>query len=241
MHRKVVASIVVCLLAVMMAVGGIMPPTAAALVPPPTAVSIDPDTRTVSPGDTFSINVLVDSGNYNLLACHVEVGYNAAVFAASAPVYQGLLGAAADVLVEPGSGVVDGLVKYGVTRVAGVGNPAVPVNGALITIDFTVDPDAEPDTYPLEVQNVILKDENNEDLPVDYVFDGEVVIEGGEKGDFTGDDGINFDDFVSFGLAYNSVTGDPNYNPIGDFNGDGEINFDDFVSFGLIYNTCPYA
>ena len=202
-HRKVVASIVVCLVAVMMAVGGIiMPPTAAAS--PPTVVSIDPDTQTVSPGDTFSVNVLVDSGNYNLLACHVEVGYNSAVFTASAPVYQGLLGAAADVLEEPGSGAAGGLVKYGVTRAAGTDNPAEPVNGALIRIDFAVDPAAEPDTYTLDAKNVILKDANNEDLPVDYVFDGEVVIEGGGKGDFNDDGCIYFDDFVSFGLIYNT-------------------------------------
>ncbi len=57
------------------------------------------------------------------------------------------------------------------------------------------------------------------------------------KGDFDGDDEIDFDDFVAFGDAYDSVTGDPNYNVIGDFDEDNEINFDDFVAFGDVYGT----
>jgi len=94
--------------------------------------------------------------------------------------------------------------------------------GVTKTVTFTYDLCA-PDTYAVTINDLAATD----------------VVVNPQKGDFDANGDINFDDFVSFGLAYNSVTGDPNYDPIGDFNDDGEINFDDFVNFGLVYGfTC---
>ena len=200
-HRKAVTIIVACLMAVI-AVGGIMPPTAQAQVPP--FVSIDPDTQTVLPGGTFSIDVVVNSNGELLKACHVEVGYDDTVFTASTPTYEDLLGAV-DILIEPITPVVDGLVQYGVGRVPP--NAAAAESGKFITIEFEVDPAAAPDTYALDVKNVILLDENNNVIPNVEEVDGQVVIGVGMKGDFTGPDGvpdgkIDFFDFGAFCDAY---------------------------------------
>ncbi len=57
------------------------------------------------------------------------------------------------------------------------------------------------------------------------------------KGDFTGDCHVDFDDFQDFAAAYDTVSGDANYNEIGDFNDDGDVDFDDFQDFAAVYNT----
>ena len=63
------------------------------------------------------------------------------------------------------------------------------------------------------------------------------VSEEGIKGDFDGNNEVDFDDFVSFGDCYGSESGDANYNAIGDFDDSGVIDFDDFVAFGDVYGT----
>ncbi|WP_407356971.1 hypothetical protein [Methanolobus sp. WCC5] len=57
------------------------------------------------------------------------------------------------------------------------------------------------------------------------------------KGDYNGDEVVNFFDFVEFAACYNSVMGDSNYNAIFDFNDDGVIDFFDFVEFAGVYQS----
>ena len=57
------------------------------------------------------------------------------------------------------------------------------------------------------------------------------------KGDYNGDEVVNFDDFVEFAACYNSVLGDSNYNAIFDFDEDGDVDFDDFVEFAGVYQS----
>ncbi|MDG6243461.1 MAG: hypothetical protein QCH31_03585 [Methanolobus sp.] len=57
------------------------------------------------------------------------------------------------------------------------------------------------------------------------------------KGDYNGDEVVNFFDFVEFAACYNSVMGDSNYNAIFDFNDDGTIDFFDFVEFAGVYQS----
>jgi len=61
--------------------------------------------------------------------------------------------------------------------------------------------------------------------------------EDGRKGDFDGDGDVDFDDFVEFAAAYNSVSGDANYSSVFDFDNDGDVDFDDFVEFAGVYET----
>ena len=58
------------------------------------------------------------------------------------------------------------------------------------------------------------------------------------KGDFDGNDVIDFDDFIAFADCYGATSCvDPIYNAIGDFNDDCKIDFDDFIAFADVYGT----
>jgi len=143
--------------------------------PPPTtpaSVSISPSSTTTSLGDSFTIQLVIDSTVYKLLACHVEINYDSNVFTAGTITEAGLLGT--DILTEPGSGATDGLVKYGITRVAG--NTPVPVSGTLISITFTVSDTASSGSYSLDLNNLRLKNENNNEIVQVVDHDGVVVI-----------------------------------------------------------------
>ena len=198
---------------------------------PPT-MSIDPQSQTVAPGKSSSVDVVVDSSTHNLKACHVEVSYDPAIFTDVSVDENGLLGT--DILTEPGSGATDGLVKYGVTRLSG--NEPVPVSGDFITISFTVSDTAATGNYALNVHSSVLKDETGATIPGVVENDGTLDITA-TKGDFDGDNDVDFDDFVAFGDCYGSDTGDANYNAIGDFDDSSVIDFDDFVAFGDVYGT----
>ncbi|SFM23312.1 hypothetical protein [Methanolobus profundi] len=67
--------------------------------------------------------------------------------------------------------------------------------------------------------------------------EGAVFSGDGTKGDFDNNGVINFTDLSAFGLAYNSVTGDANYDPLADFDNNGVVDFTDLSAFGLVYNT----
>jgi hypothetical protein len=73
-----------------------------------------------------------------------------------------------------------------------------------------------------------------------YMNGGVPVVEppvGEMKGDYDGNEIVNFDDFVEFAACYNSVMGDSNYNAIFDFDEDGDVDFDDFVEFAGVYQS----
>jgi len=58
--------------------------------------------------------------------------------------------------------------------------------------------------------------------------------------DVNGDGWVNYPDFVQVYTAYNSIIGDPAYNPAADVNRDGCVGYNDFVGVYTHYNTaCP--
>jgi len=138
------------------------------------SVAIYPASKTgLSPGDTFSIDLLVDSVDYNLRACTLDLTYNSTAFTVDSVTYQNLLGT--EVLESPDTGVTDGRIRYGVARKTAV-NPSEPVSGTFITVNFTVNPEAASDTYTLLLSNVTLKDENKDDIPDVTTSDGTVTV-----------------------------------------------------------------
>ena len=141
--------------------------------PTPTFVSIIPSSTTISPGDTFTIDVVIDSATNNVKVCHVEVSYDSTVFTAGTITEAGLLGT--NILTEPGSGASDGIVKYGLSRQLLAGNPAVPVSGTFISITFEVSQTASPDSYSLTIDATLL-DENKVPIPGVVENDGLVII-----------------------------------------------------------------
>jgi hypothetical protein len=196
-------------------------------------VSIDPASTTgLSPSDTFSIDVLVNSTSYNLRACTVDLTFNSSALTADSVTYKDLLGTATDILESPDSDIIAGRVRYGVARKLAV-NPSEPESGTFITVNFTVNPGASNGTYTLHLTNVTLKDENNTAIPDVMVSDGTVTV--AAKGDFDGDEDVDFDDFVEFAGAYGTSEGNPTYTAIADFDNDGDVDFDDFVEFAGVY------
>ena len=59
----------------------------------------------------------------------------------------------------------------------------------------------------------------------------------GCTGDQNGDSKINFNDFVMFAYAYNTHTGDANYNVLADLNSNGVVDFNDFTVFASVYGV----
>ena len=69
----------------------------------------------------------------------------------------------------------DGLVEYGITRLAG--NTPVPVSGTLISITLEVSDAASPGSYNLDLNNLMLVDENNDEIAATLDNDGTVIVE----------------------------------------------------------------
>lgn len=135
-------------------------------------VNVIPASITKSPGDSFTMQLVIDSTIYNLMACHIELSYDSSAFTAGTITEEGLLGT--DILVEPGSGVTDGLVKYGLARI--LGNPAVPVSATFICITFEVSDAASPGSYSLNVEATLL-DENNSEIAGVVTNDGLITVQ----------------------------------------------------------------
>ncbi len=188
---------------------------------------IDPPSQTAAPGDTFAIDVVVNTADYSLRGCEVEVKYNSDVMSTSTGqiTENNLLGG-----LEIGPNVENGRISYALASDTAVSD----VSGSMMTIGFTVSETATlGNTYDIAITKAELRDKNNEKISPVITDNGTVTI--GRKGDFNGDREIGLSDFVEFAVVYNSEEGDPNYNVIGDFNDSGGIDFDDFVAFGDVY------
>ena len=57
--------------------------------------------------------------------------------------------------------------------------------------------------------------------------------------DFDGDGDVDLGDFGAFGVAFGSVAGDANYNPLTDFDSDGDVDLGDFGAFGIEFGNGP--
>lgn len=114
----------------------------------------------VGPGDTFQVEIEVDSAEENLRAVNLQMGYDPAVLKVNSVTDNQLLGAGA--LVAPGSGDDGvGTITYGIASTAG---PYAPVAGTMLTIEFEVQAGAATGTYGLALDNVVLKDANAADI-----------------------------------------------------------------------------
>ena len=127
--------------------------------PPPAgpSVSIDPETQDVVAGGSFTIDVLVDSADNDLMGIDVEIQYNADAMTTSEDdieAHNDLLGD--DVMALPGyPKVTDGKVRHAIVNIV----EAVAVDGSLMTIEFIVNEDAEPGDYDLTITVADLLDE----------------------------------------------------------------------------------
>ncbi|WP_342305360.1 cohesin domain-containing protein [Methanolobus sp. ZRKC5] len=123
-------------------------------------------------GDTFLVEVDVDSADENLRGVNLQLSYDPAVLMVNDVINEDLLGAGA--LVAPGSGDdAAGTISYGLAATGGVYTPEA---GTMLTIEFEVKAGATDGTYDLDLNAVVLKDESNTAIAGVVVTDGTVEI-----------------------------------------------------------------
>ncbi|MDK2947398.1 MAG: hypothetical protein PWQ63_558 [Methanolobus sp.] len=128
----------------------------------------------VSPGDTFQIEVEVDSADENLRAVNLQLNYDSAVLMVNSITNENLISGA---LVAPGSGDDGaGTITYGL---AATGGTYTPEAGTMLTIEFEVKAGAVDGVYNLDLSNVVLKDETSAAIAGVDVTDGTVQVTDG--------------------------------------------------------------
>ena len=139
-----------------------------------TAVSVDPASQTVQPGDTFDVDVRVDDVTF-MGADQATLNFDSSAMQVTGVTEGDFLKTAGSTM---GAGMemidnVNGEVTFFYTLIAqGVG---VDGSGILATIHFQAEPAAEG-TFPLELTDVILSDGNGNQIIVDDVNNGTVTI-----------------------------------------------------------------
>ncbi|MBP1909045.1 cohesin domain-containing protein [Methanolobus bombayensis] len=129
-------------------------------------------TGPVDIGDTFQVEVDVDSAAEDLRAVNIQLDYDPTMFMVNSITNENLLGAGA--LVAPGSGDDGaGTITYGV---AATGGTYAPIAGTMLTIEFEVKAGATGGIYDLDLNNVVLKDGTNAAIAGVVVTDGTVEI-----------------------------------------------------------------
>ncbi len=120
----------------------------------PHIVSIAPQTQDACPGDTVTIDVMVDAEDHIIKGCKVEVEFDDSVMTTTLDQVTGhnLIGG-----MEIGP-IIDGnIVKYDIALIAGQSD----VSGSVLTIEFTIDGAAAPGTYDFTLVRAqfVLEDE----------------------------------------------------------------------------------
>jgi PGF-CTERM protein len=140
------------------------------------SVSIEPEYTTgLSPGDTFSVNVLVDPDTYGVKACKIDLTYNSAALTATGITQGELLGS--PTIGEPTNDYsTPGMIHWGISRTGANPTPVPTSPGTFITIAFSVNAGALNDTYTLDLSNVTLNDETSAEIPGVEVNDGYATV-----------------------------------------------------------------
>jgi PKD repeat protein len=135
-------------------------------------VSINPIMSSVSPGQRFCIEILVDSKDLTVRTVGIQLTYSTA-FTLKSFAYENLLSTNIIEMGNPPENDTSGFINYAVSR---TDERADPVNGTLATICFTSP--SIPDTYNLFLHDVILIDESNNIITGIGVTDGIVLVPG---------------------------------------------------------------
>jgi len=139
------------------------------LPPEGPSVSIDPaDSGDVQAGTSFTIDVLVDADGNDLKGIDVEVQYDSDAMTPSEVTGNNLLVGG----LEIGPTIIDGAVRYALLNLT----PQAIVSDLLMTIEFTVNEDAELGDYDLTITVADLLDEDGVKIPDVATNDGVVTV-----------------------------------------------------------------
>jgi len=135
-------------------------------------VSINPIISSVSPGEKFCIEILVDSKELSVRTVGIQLTYTTA-FILKSFVYDNLLGSSVIEMGNPPVNDTSGFINYAVSR---IDDGADPVNGSVVSICFTSP--SIPDNYNLFLHDVILVDGTGTTISGIGVTDGIVIVSG---------------------------------------------------------------
>jgi len=145
-----------------------------ALADPEPSASVSPTAQTVDPGDTFSIDIFVNTDNNGVSGGQFFFVFDASVMQVDSVTAGNLFGAN-PTPVGPFIDTVNGTVEMALAR-KGLTTPPTP-NGTFATITLTVNADAQEGTYALNITNLQLSDENFVAISGIVITDGTVTIE----------------------------------------------------------------
>ena len=190
-------------------------------------VSIDPASQSVSTGDTFTVDVVVDPAGYGVSGGEMNIAFDADAMQADSIEPGDLLGTNPLVGTEEINNTA-GTIIYALARI-GATAPPTP-EGAFATITFTVKTDATEGTYALDIVSMGLSDENFNDIPGITINDGTVTVVTGmlyPPWDINQDGKVDYKDLGIFAATYGKSVGDPGYDARADLYGDGTIDYKD--------------
>ncbi|WMW22980.1 S-layer protein domain-containing protein [Methanolobus mangrovi] len=124
-------------------------------------VRVVADMGPFAPGNEFQATIEVNSNGYSLNDVGLQLNYDPSAIIVTGITDEGLFGS--NTMVEPGSGDNGtGLLTYDISATE---LNLLPISGDILTIDFMVKENATDGVYDLELENVLLKDENNTAIP----------------------------------------------------------------------------
>jgi hypothetical protein len=147
--------------------------TLPALADPAPSASVSPASQTVDPGNTFSIDIFVNTDNKGVSAGQFFFAFDANVMQVDSVTAGNLFGASPNA-VGPFIDNVNGTLELALAR-KGLTTPPTP-NGTFATIMFTVNVDASEGTYALDITNLLLSDENFASIAGIVTNDGNVTV-----------------------------------------------------------------
>ena len=137
------------------------------------SISIDPASQSVSVGDTFIVDVVVDPAGEGISSGEINIAFDADIMQVDGIEPGNLLGASPIVATKEIDNTA-GTIVYALAR-RGATTPPTP-EGTFATITFTVDSDAPDGTYAIDITTVGLADEIIEDISGITINDGTVEV-----------------------------------------------------------------
>ena len=139
---------------------------------PLTIVKVEPESQTVFPGQSFSVNITVENVTF-MGADQGTLNFNSSAMQATGVVEGDFLKSAGATIPYTNIDNTAGTVEFSYALMTG--GAGADGSGTLATIHFDTDPAAEG-TFPLGLTGVVLADGNGGPITVDEEFNGTVTI-----------------------------------------------------------------
>ncbi len=199
-------------------------------------VILYPSSKTVSVGDTFTVDVFVKP-DAEITGMQFDLEYDNSMVSIEKVEEK-------ELFIQSGMSTIfnEGTIETGILRnvygcILGDKSVSTPATFARITLYLG---EENSDTLNLDLKNVVISDSEGNSLST--ITTG-IAIDINENntsqkpGDYDQDHDVDFDDFVEFAGVYNSRAGDGKYEPFFDFDNDMDVDFSDFVEFAGFYEN----